>query len=73
MTAAVAGGLIAFYQVGYGIAAFGVGPLQERAGLSLDAVFALAAIVALVATAVAFALTRPISPSSLYREKENTA
>jgi fucose permease len=73
MTAAVAGGLIAFYQAGYGIAAFGVGPLQERAGLSLDAVFALAAIVALVATAVAFALTRPTTPSSLYREKENTA
>jgi MFS family permease len=72
MTATVAGGLIAFYQVGYGIAAFGVGPLQERAGLSLDAVFALAALVALVATAVAFALTRPTSPSSLYREKENT-
>jgi choline dehydrogenase-like flavoprotein len=73
VTAAVAGGLIAFYQAGYGIAAFGVGPLQERAGLSLDAVFALAAIVALVATAVAFALTRPTTPSSLYREKENTA
>jgi fucose permease len=73
MTAAVAGGLIAFYQAGYGIAAFGVGPLQERAGWSLDAVFALAAIVALVATAVAFALTRPTMPSSLYREKENTA
>jgi fucose permease len=73
MAATVAGGLIAFYQVGYGIAAFGVGPLQERAGLNLDAVFAVAAIIALVATAVAFALTRPTSPPSLYREKENTA
>jgi hypothetical protein len=28
MSAAVAGGVIAFYQVGYGIAAFGVGPLR---------------------------------------------
>ena len=65
--------MIAFYQVGYGIAAFGVGPLQEHAGLNLDAVFAVAAIVALVATVVAFALPRLTSPPSLYREKENTA
>ena len=36
--ASVAGGLIAFYQIGYGIAAFGVGPLDERAGLSLHAI-----------------------------------
>ena len=28
MAASVAGGVIAFYQVGYGIAAFGAGPLQ---------------------------------------------
>ncbi len=34
IAASVAGGLIAFYQMGYGIAAFGVGPLQSRAGLS---------------------------------------
>ena len=36
MAASVAGGLIAFYQIGYGIAAFGVGPLQRRAGLELE-------------------------------------
>ena len=29
IAASVAGGLIAFYQMGYGIAAFGVGPLQS--------------------------------------------
>jgi hypothetical protein len=33
---AAAGGLIAFYQIGYGIAAFGVGPLQTWAGLDLN-------------------------------------
>ena len=33
IAASVAGGLIAFYQIGYGIAAFGVGPLESRAGL----------------------------------------
>jgi predicted MFS family arabinose efflux permease len=30
-SAAVAGGVIAFYQVGYGIAAFGIGPLLANA------------------------------------------
>ncbi len=35
IAASVPGGLIAFYQMGYGIAAFGVGPLQQNAGLSL--------------------------------------
>ena len=29
ISAAVAGGVIAFYQLGYGIAAFGAGPLQD--------------------------------------------
>jgi fucose permease len=45
MSAAAAGGIIAFYQVGYGIAAFGVGPLQ-KAGLSLPAIFGCTAVVA---------------------------
>ncbi len=45
MSAAAAGGVIAFYQLGYGIAAFGVGPLQ-KAGLSLSAIFGLTAVVA---------------------------
>ena len=35
MSAAVAGGVIAIYQFGYGIAAFGVGPLVDR-GVSLS-------------------------------------
>jgi hypothetical protein len=34
MAAAMAGGVVAFYQLGYGIAAFGVGPLLD-AGVSL--------------------------------------
>jgi fucose permease len=45
MSAAVAGSVIAFYQLGYGIAAFGVGPLQSG-GVSLSAIFGLTAIVA---------------------------
>jgi fucose permease len=37
IAAAAAGGIIAFYQLGYGIAAFGVGPLLD-AGVTLPAV-----------------------------------
>ena len=43
--ALVAGGVIACYQVGYGIAAFGVGPLVS-AGLRLPAIFGASAVVA---------------------------
>jgi len=46
-SAAVAGGVIAFYQAGYGIAAFGVGPLLDS-GVGLPTVYAAAAIVAVV-------------------------
>jgi MFS family permease len=45
ISAAVAGGVIAFYQLGYGIAAFGVGPLLDS-GVELSTVYALAAVVA---------------------------
>ena len=53
IAASVAGGLIAFYQIGYGVAAFGVGPLHEGAGLSLAAVFGATAVVALAMAALA--------------------
>ncbi len=43
--AVVACGVIACYQVGYGLAAFGVGPLTS-AGVRLPAIFAAAAVVA---------------------------
>ena len=53
IAASVTGGLIAFYQIGYGVAAFGVGPLHEGAGLSLAAVFGATAVVALAMAALA--------------------
>jgi fucose permease len=56
--AAVAGGLIAFYQVGYGIAAFGVGPLERFAGLDLSTIYAWAAVVALALGALSFVVVR---------------
>ena len=57
MGASVAGGVIAFYQVGYGIAAFGTGPLLD-AGVSLPALFGAAAAAAVIMGGLSFALTR---------------
>jgi MFS family permease len=61
-SAAVAGGVIAFYQVGYGIAAFTVGPLQS-AGLNLSQIFswttAIAALMLVLAQIVSRRAARP--------------
>jgi fucose permease len=57
LSASVAGSIIAFYQIGYGIAAFGVGPLQD-AGLSLSAIFGGTAIVAAALAVLAVAVVR---------------
>ena len=58
ISTSVAGGLIAFYQLGYGIAAFGVGPMQTRAGLNLNVIFGGTAVVALAMVALAFFVAR---------------
>jgi hypothetical protein len=55
MGASVAGGVIAFYQLGYGIAAFGMGPLVD-AGVGLPALFGFAAIAAVIMGGLSFAL-----------------
>ncbi len=54
--AGVAGGVIACYQLGYGIAAFGVGPLHQR-GVALATCYAATAGVALVLAALAWRAT----------------
>lgn len=56
VAASVAGGLICAYQVGYGIAAFGVGPLQIRAGLRFHTIYGGTAAVALVMAMLSFVL-----------------
>jgi MFS family permease len=63
---AVAGGVIACYQLGYGIAAFGIGPLVDH-GVGLPTIYAVAAVVAggLGAMSFAVARRRP-SPASLH-------
>jgi len=64
IAASVPGGLIAFYQIGYGIAAFGVGPLQTRAGLDLHVIYGETAMVALAMAALSLAITRRQAASS---------
>ena len=54
IAASVAGGLIAVYQIGYGIAAYGVGPLEELTGMSLNGAYVLSAGVAVALGLVAF-------------------
>ena len=65
-SAGMAGGVIAFYQLGYGIAAFGIGPLTDS-GVTLPTVYAFSAVIAacMGAWSVAVARKRP-SPASLH-------
>ncbi len=66
ISTAMAGGVIAFYQLGYGIAAFGIGPLLSS-GVELSEVYGFAAIVAVVMGVWSFAVAhRRPSPASLH-------
>jgi hypothetical protein len=58
ISAATAGLVIAAYQLGYGIAAFGAGPLQE-AGVTLPAIFGFAAVAAGGMSLLSFRIARP--------------
>lgn len=73
ISAGVAGGIIAFYQIGYGIAAFGVGPLHS-AGITLPTVFGISAAVAVAMGLLSFAVAhhRP-SPASLHPRPTGSA
>jgi MFS family permease len=57
LSSMVAGAIIACYQLGYGIAAFGAGPLQS-AGVSLSTIFGVTAVFALAMGALSFLLAR---------------
>jgi predicted MFS family arabinose efflux permease len=60
LSGATAGLVIAAYQVGYGIAAFGAGPLTD-AGVGLPAVFLLGAGAAAALAALSFVITRTLT------------
>jgi Na+/melibiose symporter-like transporter len=57
IAAAMAGGVIAFYQLGYGIAAFGVGPLLDG-GVKLSSVYAASAVIAVAMGFLSFVVAR---------------
>jgi fucose permease len=66
MAAALAGGVIAFYQLGYGIAAFGTGPLVDG-GVSLSTIYGIAAAVAAAMGLWSFVVAgRRPSPATLH-------
>jgi len=60
LSAVMAGELIAFYQLGYGVAAFGIGPLHDQLGLRFAVIFAAGSIIALPLAAVAASVIRPL-------------
>jgi MFS family permease len=60
IAASAAGGLIAFYQIGYGLAAFGVGPLQSGTGLGLNFILGGSAVVAIVMAILSFKVTQKV-------------
>jgi len=60
----MSGGIVAFYQAGYGVAAFGVGPLRDFAGLPFRTIYSLGSVIAAAMFAVAITVvTRPAQPS----------
>ena len=62
LSAVMAGELIAFYQLGYGVAAFGTGPLRDLIGLQFSTIFAAGSIVALPLVVIAsFVIRRPLA------------
>jgi Na+/melibiose symporter-like transporter len=71
--AAPAGQLIACYQLGYGIAAFGVAPLHGSAGIGLRGLLGGAAAIALALAVLAAAIGRADATRSAQRDQRPTA
>jgi MFS transporter, FHS family, glucose/mannose:H+ symporter len=58
LSALMAGELIAFYQLGYGVAAFAIGPLHDPGGLAFATIFAAGSLVALPLILIAYFIVR---------------
>src|SRR5215831_10352048 len=54
LAAVMSGEIVAFYQAGYGVAAFGVGPLRDFAGFPFSTIYSFGSLVAAAILAVAF-------------------
>ena len=73
ISAAIAGGVIAFYQLGYGIAAFGIGPLLDD-GIGLSSVYSAGAVIAAAMGLLSFAVTRrPVREADAQDERQSVA
>ena len=57
LSAVMSGELVAIYQAGYGVAAFGVGPLRGFAGVSFGTIYSLGSLVAVAMLLVALGVT----------------
>ena len=60
--AAMSGELIAFYQAGYGVAAFGVGPLRDFTGGSFGIIYLFGSLVAAVLSIIALTAVARVEP-----------
>jgi fucose permease len=58
LAAVMSGGLIAFYQIGYGVAAFGIGSLHDITGLPFSLLFSYGSAVAAMMAILAWLLIR---------------
>jgi len=58
IASSVAGGMIAFYQIGYGIAAFGVGPVESLAGWNLHGIFGATTLMGLALAVLTLLISR---------------
>ena len=67
--ATMSGELVAFYQAGYGVAAFGVGPLRDFAGLPFATIYSFGSLVAGAMLIVALAVVAPAATSALPQTK----
>jgi fucose permease len=65
ISASVASGLIGFYQMGYGLAAFGVGPLQSGEKFSLGSIYGAMAFPGLLLAGLAFLIVLRHPPASI--------
>jgi MFS family permease len=70
LSAVTAGELIASYQLGYGVAAFGTGPLRDVMGLTFSMIFAAGSLIAVPLVVVAALIVR--RPPELRRHPPKT-
>jgi MFS family permease len=70
ISSSVAGGVIAFYLLGYGIAAFGAGPLQELAHLSLNAIYEIGAAIAFILGVLASLIVKKENDGRTVKEEK---